>query len=46
MTPQVEVHAIRKVDGDGERVVGVGVEIDSVGMNESRQLWHIELAVG
>jgi hypothetical protein len=47
---------IRKVDGVGERVVGVrvvgvgvvgvGVEIDGEGMNESHQLWYIELAVG
>ena len=59
--PLVEVHAIRKVDGVGGRVVGVGVvgvgvvgdgvvgdrvEIDGVGMNESRQLWHVGLAVG
>ena len=59
--PLVEVHVIRKVDGVGGRVVGVGVvgvgvvgdgvvgdrvEIDSMGMNKSCQLWHIGLAVG
>ena len=54
--PLVEAHVIRKVDGVSGRVVGVGVvgnrvvgdrvEIDSVGMNESCQLWHVGLAVG
>ena len=33
-----------RVVGDG--VVGDRVEIDGMGMNESRQLWHVGLAVG